>query len=219
MRIYTKIVWDCDGTLLESESCEYTGDIALCDRAAQSAANQARKTAEGQAGTYGATAQGIEGDIVPRLENEAQSGGPGYGPIGLGDMETEAIQTGAGASGAATERARLSAIRTGNRAGVGAVTAAGAGESARATGGALQAILAKNAQLKAQQREQANQELVGLVGEDIKGQGMEAGLVPEDINASVNAGKSGWLQNTLATIATLTGSGKDTGAAYKSLTS
>jgi hypothetical protein len=45
--------------------------------------------------------------------------------------------------------------------------------------------------------------LEGLYGEDVNANLKAQSLVPEDINAWGNAGKTGWLQNTLAVINTL----------------
>lgn len=207
MRIYTRIVIDCDGRILDSDSFEYQGPLALCDRALTQSANQAGQNATVASGQYGANAQGIQGNVVPRLEQYSANGGPGYGAIGEGQMETEAAQTTAAATGSAAERARLRAMRTNNAGAVGATDAAAAGEAARAGGSTLQQILAKNATLKSQQQGQATTELGNIMGEDIRGQSEEARLVPEDINAGIEAGKSGWLQNALNTFSTLSQAG------------
>ena len=86
-------------------------------------------------------------------------------------------------------------MRTGNAAGLGAIEAGGAGAGARASGSALQSILAKNAELKANQMSEANRGLGGILGEDIRGNIGAEGLVPEDIKTAVGAGQAGWLQN------------------------
>ena len=215
MRIYTRIFLDWNGNILESESYDYSGPLILCDRSLQAQAEQAGKTAASTAGNYGSAAEGIAANVVPRLESEAVNP-PGYGPFGLSEMETAAESSGAGATGAAQERARLEAMRTGNRAGIGAITAGAAGEGARGAGSALQSILAKNAELKASQREQANRGLEGVLGEDIGAQGRAEGVVPEDINAAVNAGKSGWFQNLVNMLAAIRGGTPSAGGAGSS---
>ena len=196
MKVWIEVTFDIEtGNVSRETFYEYEGPLALCDRSLQAQANQAEKSAAGTAANYGAEGAGIQSSLVPRLEQQAINP-MGYGS-GLGAMETSALQTGAGATGAAQEQARLQAMRTGNAAGLGAITAASAGEGARGTGGALQSILAKNAELKARQQQEANTGLQGILGEDVRGQVANAGLVPENINAGVNAGKSGWFQNLM----------------------
>ena len=209
MKIFTSVLLDWKGNIIESESFEYFGPIAKCDRSLTNDAEQAQKTAVQTAGNYQAAGQGIQQSLVPRLEQQAVNP-TGFGAFGLGEMETGAEQTAAGASGAAAEQARLRANRTGNAASLGSVQAAGAGEAAKAGGSALQSILSRNAQLKATQQQQANQGLEGVLGEDIKGNLGAEGLVPEDIKAASEAEQFGWLQDVgqgIKDFKTLTSSG------------
>ncbi len=208
MRIHNCTIFDIEsGAVLYDSAEDYQGPLALCDRALQQAADEARTTASGQAGNYGGAGQAVQANLVPRLEKEAVTP-EGFGPFGVAEMKTAAEQTGAAASGAAKEEARLRAMRTGNAAGVGATTAAAAGEGARATGSMLQGILAKNAELKANQQDAANKELAGIMGQDYQAQGEEAGLVPRNIEQGLAAGRQGWLQNTEGVIKTLSDIGK-----------
>lgn len=219
MRVYTRIVWDIEtGRVLESSLLDYSDHlpVAKCDRAQQQEGRQAEQQTKQTIGTAGANAGQISGNLVPRLEQEAVNP-TGYGAFGLGDMKTEALQTGGAASGAANERMRLNAIRTGNAAGLGAGEAASAEGGARASGSALQSILAKNAELKAQQQQQANVQLGNILGENLRAETTAEGILPQDINATVNAGKSGWLQNTEGALDTLSGMGGDAAKAYKLL--
>ena len=207
MKIHTRIIVDMQtGEVLLDEFYEYSGPLALCDRSLQSQATQAANTASQTAGNYGAGAAGIQANLVPRLEREAVNP-PGYGSFGLGEMETANQETAAGATGSAQEAAKLRSMRTGNAAGLGAIEAGGAGAGARASGSALQSILAKNAELKANQMSEANRGLGGILGEDIRGNIGAEGLVPEDIKAGVAAGNSGWLQNLTKMIAAIRGGG------------
>lgn len=194
MKIYTRIALDWDGNIIESESYDYHGPLALCDRSLVQNAKDASKTAQQTAGNYQAAGNQIQGDLVPRLEREAVNP-TGYGTFGLGDMESAAEQSAAGASGTAQEGMRLRAMRTGNAAGLGSGQAAAAEGAARAGGSALQDILAKNAELKANQASKANSQLGDVLGENIHGNLSAQGLVPEDINAATNASKVGWVQN------------------------
>lgn len=207
MKVWTELVVDIEtGKVSRETFYEYSGPVALCDRALQQQATQAAKTATGTAAGYGAEAGGIQGNLVPRLESWAVNP-PGYNPMDLAMMETGAGETAAANTGSAQQAMRLRAMRTGNVAGLGAGEAAAAGEGARASGSALQSILAKNAELKSRQQSEANRGLEGILGEDIRGQVANAGLVPEDINAGVNAGKVGWLQNMTQILDALKGAG------------
>lgn len=213
VKIHTKLVIDIEtGAVLEDVYCSYAGPLALCDRAAQASAKDASKTAGGAAATYGAEAGGLQTTLVPTLERDITNA-PGFDPIGLGDMKTEAEATSAGALGASREGSRLRAIRTGNPAATGSEEVAMAGETARAGGSALQRILAKNAELKATQREGAIKGMEGLIGEDIKGQAEQADVQQTAIKNQIEAGKTGWLQNALAIAKT----GADLTNAYSGL--
>lgn len=196
MTIYTRIVLDLNGNVLESDSFEYQGPLALCDRAMQQQAAQAGKQATQTAGQYGATAGQVGGFLMPQLEKFATAP-PGYSPMDEANMQTQALLSGASDSGAARQEATLRGARTGNLASVPGQNAAITEAAARGTGGMLQNILAKNAELKAQQQRQAQQELGGLYGTAERGQIGAESLVPEDVKAGVEAGKSGWLQNMI----------------------
>ena len=211
MRIWTEVSWAIDGSdVPRGKSIEYDGPLAKCDRAIQNDATNAATNATQTAGQFGAGAGSVQANLVPRLETQAVTP-PGIGAFGLGEEETGALSTAAGATGSATEGARLRAIRTGNAAGVGAMGVAAAGETARASGGALQSILAKNAQLKAQQMQQANTGLEGILGENIHGETAAEGIVPEDLNTALKAGQQGWLQNAEGVLTTLSQAGASAG--------
>ena len=99
-------------------------------------------------------------------------------------------------------------MRSGNPAGLGAGQAASAEGGARAAGGALNSILAKNAEMKATQQQQGNAGLANVMGQDIHGQVSNAGLVREDIHAGTAADQTGWLQNTEGALGSLENLGK-----------
>jgi hypothetical protein len=159
-------------------------------------------TAAQDASNYGAFGQGLAGNLAPRLEQQATNP-QGYGASGLATMETANLAGSAATSGAAQQEAKLRAMRTGNAAGLPAEQAAIAGETARASGSGLQDILSKNAMLKEQQRLEANKDLMGLAGQETTAGLDYSKLVPEDINAALNAEQTGWLQNVEGGLGTL----------------
>jgi hypothetical protein len=56
-----------------------------------------------------------------------------------------------------------------------------------------------------------------MYGTDVNAQLKAMGIIPEDINAGLNAGKSGWLQNTEGVLGTLSGMGSSAAGAFKAL--
>jgi hypothetical protein len=216
MKIYTKLVINIQtGLILYEESYEYSGPVALCDRSQQAAADAARTQAQQSAGGYGATAAGISGGLVPELQRWTVAP-PGYGPQGLAEMQTSALQGARARSGAVEEASRLRALRTGNAAGLGSLEAAEAQGGARGAGSAIEDILAKNAMLKSSQQQQAMGELGNLYGTSLRGDIAAQGLVPEDIKANLAAGQQGWLQNAEGIVQML-GGAATAGTGFKAL--
>ena len=118
----TRAVLDMDSMLWESvERCEYDGPWALCDRAAQSAASTAAKTATGVAGNEESQATNASAALTPfyRSEMQAQHGfNPGqtqellnYAGAGVGG--SGAAATGEAASQAARTKYRVWPVRRG----------------------------------------------------------------------------------------------------------
>lgn len=213
MRVYTKIVFDIEsGDVLESESYEYNGPVALCDRGLQSTAQQAANTDTSTASGYGKTASGLSGFLTPMLESWAGGNAPGYGDAGVSAMKNAAQSTAGAAANAGNEQGLLTAMRTNNAAGVGAEEVANAANAGQTQTNAVQNILSQNAQLKAQEQTGAMNMLGSMYGTDVGAQLTSQGQVPGAINAGVNAGNSGWFQNTLNGLNTLGGLGKGAGA-------
>lgn len=211
MRIHTKIVFDCDGNVLEDEYYDYSGPLMLCDRSLTNQAQQAETTAAQTAGQYGAQAGAQGAFLTPKLEQWTVNP-PGYSPTDQATMMTQQQLAGAASSGSQQEQAKLRAMRTGNVAGLGAQEAASAQGGARAAGQGVQSILAQNALLKAKQQQQALRELGNLYGTNVRGQTAAENIEPEDINAATKAQQSGWLQNVLNTMNTVANLGKAAGS-------
>lgn len=217
MRIHTKIVLDIEtGQVVEDQWYEYRGPLALCDRSMQRAAKQGIQNSNEAAGTFGSNAATAFGTAMPMLKEQA------YHPTGmstadLGAMESGALGTAAGTAGAANERARLAAQRSGNAAATGALGVANTEAAARGAGSNLSKIIGQNAALKAQQQQHALSELGSLYGMGERGQIGALGVVPEDIKAGAAAGQTGWLQNTLGVIDALGGAASGAGSAMSGL--
>ena len=176
------------------------------DRAAQSAAQGAANNASATAGSYGSTAAGIGGTIIPTLTRDVNNA-PGFSPTDLNSMLVAGEQGAGGANSAITGQAGLTAARTRNSAALPGVFDQAARRQAQTLSQNALNVQGQNAQLKQKQRSQAFSGLQGLYGTDVNAQLKAMGIDTNDINAEVNAGKSGWLQNGLDIASTLSGMG------------
>ena len=211
MRIHTQTVLQLTDDPYEylpvsDESFEYSGSLALADRAAANEAGQAEKTAGTMAAGYGASAAAIGAPLTKTLQNDVNN--PiGFTPTETNNMLVAGEQGAGGAAGGIAGAAGLNAMRTRNS-------------------GALSGVLDQNARIKQQQlsenalgvqnesaklaqakRASALGGLQGLYGTDVSAQLKGMGIQNQDINTQIEAGKSGWLQNTMGVIGTLGGMG------------
>lgn len=194
MRVTTKIVFDIDGNVVEHEFYEYSGPVALCDRAAQNAAKKAAATAGDVAGTEESAATNERAELTPfyRSEMTAQHG---FTPGQTQELLNYA-GAGTGGSGAtATGEAASEAARTRNTSGFSSALDQNARDRART-------MATTNADIGAQDvmgAKKLNQEgasgMSGLYDTDTSSMLKSMGLQNEDINAEIKAGDSGWFQN------------------------
>jgi hypothetical protein len=77
----------------------------------------------------------------------------------------------------------------------------------KAAAGTSEGIAANNANVKLNQQSQAGNVLSNLYGIDTRSQLGASGQVAPDVNAQVNASKSGWLQNLEGIMNTFSGAG------------
>lgn len=171
------------------------------DRAAQGQAAGAEKTAATTAAGYGANAGQERGTLIPTLQEDINN------PQGFTPSQTNSMlvagEQGAGGGGAAiTGAAGLNAARTRNSGGTSGVLDQAARRTAQTLSGNALGVQNQSAKLAQQKRAAALGGLQGLYGTDVNAQMKAMGIIPEDINAEVNAGKSGWYQNLLAGIDT-----------------
>lgn len=179
-------------------------------RSAVSQASQAFKNANNTSSNLGEQAAGINSTLTPFLTSELEH------PQGYSQGDTSAmLSAGMGAAGGATSgivgQGNQEAAVSRNAGGFQAALDDASRQRAKAAAGISEGIASKNADLKQQQQQDAARGLQGMYGTDTSGMLDAAGQESGDINAQVNANKTGWLQNVNDTIATLTGASK----AYK----
>jgi len=160
----------------------------------QQQATTAENNAATTAGGLGATAGQVGGALIPGLERQAANP-PGMTPMDLANQQSQALEAAGGTASSLKGGLMDKAMRSRNPAGLNATTAAVAQGASRAAGQANQDILSQNAMLKNKQQEQAQTGLEGIYGTDTKGMLDAMGLIPQDINANVDAQKVGWVQN------------------------
>jgi hypothetical protein len=205
MRVHTKTVWEIEsGRVLSDESYEYAGPVARCDRAAQSAASAAATTAANTGAAEGADASGINSTLTPFLTQQLLH------PQGYSQQDlTQQLNAGAagagGAASAITGDAADMAARTRNPSGFTSALDEAARDRDKAAAGSSEQVAANDAGVKLQQQQEAAKQLGGQEGMDSDAMLKSMGLQTGDINAGVNAGDSGWLQNAMSVLKTVGG--------------
>lgn len=172
------------------------------DRSAQAQGKQAFNTSAGTAGQYGSTAGQVGAELIPTLERDINNP-TGYTPTQENNMIVRGEQGAGGATAGATGLAGLNAMRTRNSAGYSGVLDQMARTKQQQLSQNALGVANESANLAQQKRASALRELQGVYGTDVGAQLRAMALEPEDINAEVNAGKSGWLQNAEGIIKTL----------------
>jgi hypothetical protein len=174
-------------------------------RAAETAAQNAAQTAAQTAAQYGAQAGALGGMLVPTIESDVMNA-PGLSPAQQNAMIGAAEGGLGGAASGLVGEAALAGARSRN---VGAGTTGAldeiAREKMRTSAGIGLDVATKNAMLQQQQRANALKQLEGIYGTQTGAQLKAQSLVPEDINAWVNASKSGWLQNVEGVMGAVSG--------------
>jgi hypothetical protein len=183
---------------------EYSGQLALADRAAQAEAQQAQKTAAGTAAGYGQTAQGIGSNIIPTLERDVNNA-PGLTPTQKSAELVAGEQGAGGATAGVTGQAGLNALRTRNTGATSSVLDDAMRRKAQLLSQNALGVEKQNTNLQQQQRAQGLAGLEGLYGTDVGAQLKSMGIQNSDINTQIEAGKSGWLQNAEGIGSTLAG--------------
>lgn len=197
MKIITKCVVDLEtGRIIQEESYEYSGPVALCDRSLGKQAQGNLTNVSNTASANQGEASTAYGSMMPTLQKFTNNP-PGYGAMGMGALQNAAEQAAAGNTAAGHERANLQATRTGNVAGLTNANTALSEASSRGLTGALQHALFGNEQMKARQQEEGLRELQGLFGTASRTGAQYSSMVPNAIKATIaaNSAKPAWMSN------------------------
>lgn len=207
MRIHTctvSILGD-DGKMhvVEDHFYEYAGPVELADKQAKGMAKNAANTATATAGGYGSAATDISSKLVPTLTQEATNP-QGFMPQDLNAMLVKGEEGAGGAAGSLMGEAGLRAVRSRNTGALSGVMGEISRDKTRALGQNALGVQTMNAEEKQRQRSEGLHGLEGVYGTDVGAQLKAEGLVPEDINAMLNANKTGWGKNLMDWTRTLT---------------
>jgi hypothetical protein len=200
MRIHTHTVIDIEtGKVLRDDFYEYDGPLALADRSIQGAAQNNAKTAGTTAAGYGTSALGLAGTLTPALTNDVNN--PiGFTPTETNNMLVAGEQGAGGATAGVTGQAGLNAMRTRNTGALsGVLDQAARTKQQQLSENALN-VQNQSARLAQQKRASALGGLQGLYGTDVNAQLKAMGIQDQDLQTAIQAGNSGWLQNTMGVI-------------------
>jgi hypothetical protein len=170
----------------------------------RSAVDQASKAATNAGNTsanLGAEASGIGSTLTPFLTSELEH------PQGYSQGDTSAmLSAGMGAAGGANAgivgEAAQRAGASRNAGGFQAALDDAARQRMKANAGTAEGIAASNAGVKLGQQQDAARGLQGMYGTDTSGMLQASGQIAPDVNAEVNADKTGWLQNAQGLLGT-----------------
>ena len=107
MKIYTRIVFDWDGRIIEADSYEYAGPIAEL-KGPSDLQKQTGQTDYSTAGGLQGSASNINQFLTPQLQQDVTNP-QGIGQLGLNELQTSGGQAVAGQLGASNEEANLRA--------------------------------------------------------------------------------------------------------------
>jgi len=170
----------------------------------QNQAGNAASNAQNTSAGYGANASTISGTLLP-FESRQLTNPAGYSQQDIGAMLTRGLAGAGGATAGLAGAASKNAATTRNPMGFSAALDAASRNRAKAAAGVGEGVAAQNANVKLNQQQQAGDILGKMYSTDVSGQNEASSQIAPDINAAVNASKSGWLQNVLSTIGTLSG--------------
>jgi hypothetical protein len=204
MRILLNPVFSMETSeLLGHDGESFVDEIPIrFDRSVQSRAKSGSEAATGVGGGFGAEASQIGSEVIPGLERQAATP-TGFAPTQKAGMLTSGAEAVGGANAGITGEANLAAARTRNAGGF----AHALDEAARVKGRQLATnalgVNAMDARLGIQRQDEARRELAGIRGQDQTNQLRAMGIADEDLRTALEAGKSGWQQNAMNWIDTL----------------
>lgn len=217
MKITTRITFDIETwAILEHEWYEYDGPVARCDRAASAEAKKAEQTAATTAGQESANAAQARGLLTPFYRGEMMAQ-HAVTPQQQQELMTAAEAPLAASAATTAGQAASQAARTRNTAGFSPALDQAARERQQALGTASGQIAAQDVLGAKQMQQEGAAGMAGLYGQDTDAMLKAMGQESQDINAQIEAGKSGWLQNSMAVLNTLSNAGSSAAGAYKDL--
>jgi hypothetical protein len=167
-------------------------------------------TATGNAANYGNDASQINGQLTPFLTQRLNNP-QGYSQQDMGAMLANALGSSGGSTSGITGQANLTAGRTRNDAGFATALGDAARQRDKSNASTAEGIASNDAGVKLQQQDQAAKMLQGLYGTDVGAQSDNLNTANSATMAGTAANQTGWLQNAMNVIQTL--SGAATGAA------
>jgi len=179
-------------------------------------ASNATTTAANTGTQLGAEAQGIGSTLTPFLTSELEHP-QGFGQQGESAMLSAAEGGAGGATSGVVGQANQEAARSRNAGGYQAVLDDAARSRSKAAAGASEGIAGDNAQLQAQQQQDAAKGLQSQYGTDTSGMLDATGQESHDITAGVDASNSGWLQNATGVLNTLGGAAGGAGTLLRGI--
>lgn len=180
-------------------------------RSAVNSAKDAASTAANTASGLGANANGISSTVTPFLTNELEHP-QGFSQADMSAQTAAAMGGAGGANAGIVGEANQQAATSRNAGGFQAALDDAARSRDKAAAGASEGIAANNAQLKQTQQQDAASGLQKMYGTDTSGMLDAMGQQNQDINAQVNAGNSGWLQQTMGVLGAVNGGAAGAGA-------
>jgi hypothetical protein len=181
-------------------------------------ANNAATTAGNTAAGYGAGASTISSNLVP-FETRQLTNPSGYSQQDIGSMLTKGLAGAGGATAGLAGAASKNAATARNPMGFSAALDAAARSRDKAAASTSEGIAADNAGVKMNQQQQAGDILGKMYSTDVSGQNSASSQIAPDVNAAVNASKSGWLQNLMNGIKTVGGAAGGAGQLLSGLAS
>jgi hypothetical protein len=215
VRITTRIVFDIDGNILEHEWHEYYGPVALCDRAASNASKTNAATAGNVASQEGSSANAIGSQLTPFYRQEMNAT-HAFDPSQTNELLNYAEGPAAGSAATTAGKAASEAARTRNTSGFSSALDQAARNRNQAVGTASEGIGAEDIMGAKQLNQEGAAGMSNLYDVDTNAMLKAMGQQNTDIGTEVEAGKSGWFENAMNAITTLTGGAKNAASAYNS---
>lgn len=183
------------------------------DRSVQNQAKQAFGQAGTTAGGYGTAAGDVASTLVPTLKADINNP-TGFTPQQKSSMLTAGEQGAGGATAGVAGEEGLRAARTRNTGASSSILDQAMRRRAQIESQNALGVENQSAKLAQQKRASALGGLERTYGTDVSAQLRAMGIEPEDLNAETQAGKSGWLQNTLGVIDALKPGGSFKGMSF-----